>query len=83
MNQAKFEAHCIEQLRLARDVARARGAVLEGDIGDDSVESLCWKHDNGNYGVLQIQAAWIGYQWAMVDAVVPERQQVSEPCDFT
>lgn len=35
------------------------------DEGDSSRrESIFWRHDNGMYGVQQIEAAWCGWQLA-------------------
>lgn len=67
MSRDKFEAHCVEQLIVARAAAQARGERLQDDNGETSVESLCWKQEDGSYGVHMLNAAWLGYQWAMAD----------------
>lgn len=76
MNRDKFEAHCVKHVQATMAAFGQQGEEI-------TVENICWKNEDGSYGVIVIRDAWIGYQWAMVDAVVPERQQVSEPCDFT
>lgn len=74
MSRDKFEAHCVEQLIVARAAAQARGEKLQDDVGETSVESLCWKDANGDYGVRQLNAAWLGYQWAIADMQAEQPQ---------
>lgn len=80
MSREKFEAHCVEQLIVARAAAQARGETLQDDVGETSVESLCWKQEDGSYGVHMLNAAWLGYQWAMADMQAEQPQRGT--CDF-
>lgn len=85
MNQSLFEQRCVEQLKFARAEAQAAGAQLDGDNGaEPTIENLCWKLEDGSYGVRAIQSAWVGYQWGLQDAAcdVMSIQQDLGVCDF-
>lgn len=83
MSRDKFEAHCVEQLIVARAAAQARGETIPDDNGETSVESLCWKQEDGSYGVHMLNAAWLGYQWAMADMQAEQgKPQTTEACEW-
>ena len=77
-----FEARCVEQLLVARAAAQAHGQTLPDDNGGATVESLCWREQDGRYGVLQLNAAWIGFQWGLqAAAVVAAGQPAQAVCE--
>lgn len=39
---------------------KAAGWSADGE-GDFSSEALLWRHEDGRYGVRQIEAAWVGW----------------------
>ena len=83
MSREKFEVHCVEQLIVARAAAQARGEKLHDDVGETSVESLCWRHRDGSYGGHMLNAAWMGYQWAMADIQAEQgKPQATEACEW-
>lgn len=60
MNRERFEQLCVERMsewRGAGNCANDNGSPL-------TVEALCWKDENGNYGVRALNAAWWGYRMA-------------------
>lgn len=61
MNRDKFEELCVEKFGQWREAGNR-----ENDNGAPLTrESLCWRDENGNYGVLALNAAWWGYQAAL------------------
>lgn len=60
MSREKFEQLCVE--RMAE--WRGAGNTLDDNGSPLTVEALCWKDENGNYGVLALNAAWWGYRMA-------------------
>lgn len=43
---------------------KASGKLNPDGEGDGSLESLCWKRDDGSYGVLALNGAWWAWQAA-------------------
>lgn len=60
MSREKFEQLCVE--RMAE--WRGAGNTLDDNGSPLTVEALCWKDENGNYGVRALNAAWWGYRMA-------------------
>ena len=61
MNRDKFEELCVEKFGQWREAGNR-----ENDNGAPVTrESLCWRDEQGNYGVLALNAAWWGWQMAM------------------
>jgi hypothetical protein len=48
-------AHALLKFRLAT------GKILLDNAGDGSREALCWKREDGSYGVYMLNAAWWGW----------------------
>lgn len=64
----ELERDQFEEVALAHFVAqRAAGVQISGDNGcEPTRESLFWRDENGNYGVLMFNAAWWGWKEAAI-----------------
>lgn len=56
-----FEKLCVERM----SEWRGAGNTLNDNGSPLTVESLCWKDENGNYGVLALNAAWWGFRMGL------------------
>lgn len=56
-----FEKLCVERM----SEWRGAGNNLNDNGSPLTVESLCWKDENGNYGVLALNAAWWGFRMGL------------------
>ena len=63
MNREKFEQLCVQKFAEWRDA----GNRANDNGGPLDRESLCWKDEHGNYGVLALNAAWWGFRMANED----------------
>ena len=53
-----FETACVAKFVQWRDA----GNTAEDNGAPATRESLCWRHDNGEYGVRALNTAWWGWQ---------------------
>lgn len=66
-DQQAFEDRCWEHY-----LAERARRTMPGDVeGEPTREGLFWRRDDGLYGVLAFNTAWMAYQWGM-QAVLTE-----------
>lgn len=59
--QQAFENRCWEHY-----LAERARRTLPGDVdGEPTREGLFWRREDGSYGVLAFNTAWMAYQWGM------------------
>lgn len=73
-DQQAFEDRCWEHY-----LAERARRTMPGDVeGAPTREGLFWRREDGSYGVLAFNTAWMAYQWGMQEA---RGQGVPEHCD--
>ena len=73
----KTEQDLFEDAAYALYQQKRTAGTLPPDDGDGSRESLFWKQENGEYGVLMFNAAWWGWQ-ARAESVGNLRELAAE-----